>query len=132
MYHVPGKEAALHGSLRVLLDGGLLVIDDLLKLKPVVSAEFQPYVYDRLLFDIPFSFTGYQDYLQRIGLTILEAEDMSVFLRHSYQLLSAEARDRARGELEEKLSTLAFTYDKMVEAIDNNEIGWGLYIAQAG
>ena len=131
IYHVPDKEKALQESRRVLAKGGLLVLDDLLKPKPVVSEQSRQYVYDRLLFDTPFSYTGYQDYLKRIGFTILDAEDLSGYLKQSYQRLSAKARQHARGELEEKLTALNFAYGKMVEAVDREELGWGLYIAKA-
>lgn len=131
IYHVPDKEAALQESRRVLQDGGLLLLDDLLKPTPNVSEQSRRYVYDRLLFDTPFSFTGYQDYLQQIGFTILEAEDLSPYLKRSYQMLQEKARTYARGDLEERLTALAFAYGKMVEAIDCNELGWGLYVAQA-
>ena len=131
IYHVPDKEKALQESRRVLAQGGLLVLDDLLKPKPVVSEQSRQYVYDRLLFDTPFSFTGYQDYLKQIGFTILEAEDLSGYLKQSYQHLGAKAHEHARGELEEKLTALNFAYGKMVEAVEREELGWGLYIAQA-
>ena len=131
IYHVPDKEKALQESRRVLAQGGLLVLDDLLKPKPVVSEQSRQYVYDRLLFDTPFSFTGYQDYLKRNGFTILEAEDLSGYLKQSYQHLGAKAREHARGELGEKLTALNFAYGKMVEAVERDELGWGLYIAQA-
>ena len=131
MYHVPDKEMALQEGRRVLQDGGLLVIDDLIKPTPVVSTESQHYVYDRLLFDTPFSFIGYQDYLQHIGFTILKAENLSAFLKRSYQMLGDKARSHARGEIREKLSGLAFAYGKMVEAIDRDELGWSMYVAEA-
>ena len=131
IYHVPDKEAALNESRRVLRDGGLLVLDDLLKPVPFVSEQSRQYVYDRLLFDTPFSFTGYQDYLKHIGFSILEAEDLSAYLRLSYIALGQKAAHYAKGELAEKLTALNFAYGKMVEAIDRNELGWGLYIAQA-
>ena len=131
IYHVPDKETALQESRRVLQTGGLLVLDDLLKPKPIVSAESRQYVYDRLLFDTPFSFTGYQDYLKSIGFEILEAEDLSAYLRRSYVMLGEKAARYASGALEEKLTALNFAYGKMVEAIDRSELGWGLYIAQA-
>ena len=131
IYHIPDKEATIRGVRRVLQDGGLLVLDDLLKPKPEVSAESRQYVYDRLLFDTPFSFTGYQDYLRETGFTILEAENLSAYLKRSYQMLEAKAREHARGELEEKLTALSFAYGKMVEAVDRQELGWGLYVAEA-
>lgn len=131
IYHVPDKETALEEIRRVLQSGGLLVLDDLLKPRRDVSEESRQYVYDRLLFDTPFSFTGYQDYLKSIGFSILESEDLSTYLRHSYVMLGEKAAQQAHGEMEERLSGLKFAYGKMVEAIDRNELGWGLYIAQA-
>jgi ubiquinone/menaquinone biosynthesis C-methylase UbiE len=131
IYHVPDKETALRESRRVLAKGGLLVLDDLLKPKTEVSEQSRQYVYDRLLFDTPFSFTGYQDYLKSIGFAILEAEDLSAYLRRSYVMLGEKAAWHAHGELEERLTGLNFAYGKMVEAIDREELGWGLYIAQA-
>lgn len=131
IYHVPDKETALQESRRVLQPGGLLVLDDLLKPTPNVSDESRQYVYDRLLFDTPFSFNGYQEYLKQIGFTILEAEDLSGFLKQSYQHLGAMAKANAQGEMEDKLTALNFAYGKMVAAIERNELGWGLYIAEA-
>ena len=131
IYHVPDKETALQEVRRVLADGGLLVMDDLLKPRPDVSKQSRQYVYNRLLFDTPFSFTGYQDYLKEIGFTILEAEDLTPHLKTTYQRLGVMARKQAHGELEEKLSALSSAYGKMVEAVDMGELGWGFYIAKA-
>ena len=96
IYHVPrqGGRPAREPPAS-LQAGGLLVLDDLLKPTPDVSDEARQYVYDRLLFDTPFSFTGYQDYLRSIGFTILEGGGPLGVLKQSYQHLGAMAKANA-------------------------------------
>jgi ubiquinone/menaquinone biosynthesis C-methylase UbiE len=59
IYHIPDKEKTLQEIYRVLEPGGWSIFDDLTKPKAEVSDDARRYVYDRLLFDTDFSFTGY-------------------------------------------------------------------------
>ena len=125
IYHVPDKEAALREAYRVLKDGGIMVFDDLIEPQPEISAGAQKFVYDRLLFDTPFSFDTYQDALKAQGFKILEAHDLSSHLKDSYLRL-AERTPSDGGEHAE----LATAYLETARAVDNRELGWGLFICQ--
>ena len=81
IYHVPDKDTVLKEAYRVLEDGGIMVFDDLTKPQPEISPEGQKFVYDRLLFDTPFSFESYQDALEAQGFNIIEAHDLSPHLK---------------------------------------------------
>ena len=129
IYHVHDKQKALEEAYRVLGDGGIFVFDDLIKPKPVVSETTKKYVYDRLLFDTPFSFQSYQDALSQVGFRVLEAQDLSDHLKLSYTRLSEIARGTTDGPTE-KYQALAVAYDNTVQAVGNGELGWGLYVCQ--
>ena len=129
IYHVPDKRQVLAEAHRVLRKDGTLIIDDLTKPKPRVSAQAQKYVYDRLLFDTPFSFDGYQDGLRHQGFDIVEAEDLSPHLMKSYRLLGAMAQaatDQGRGDF----SGLVEAYRYMVAAVEDGELGWAMYVCR--
>ena len=85
--------------------------------------------YDRLLFDTDFSFQSYQDALRETGFKILDAEDLSKHLKTSYQCLGEMARRQDGGHVE-KFQALSVAYEQMVLAMDNDELGWGLYLCQ--
>jgi len=129
IYHVHEKEQALREACRVLDNGGLLVFDDLTKPNPNISDNARTYVYDRLLFDTDFSFVSYQMALQEAGFKILEAMDLSSHLKTSYQCL-AELAEAKGDELHGKYRELCNAYHQMVQAVDNEELGWGLYLCQ--
>ena len=128
-YHVHDKQAALREAYRVLESGGTLVFDDLIKPKAQVSEDARTHVYDRLLFDTDFNFHSYQEALRDAGFSVTEALDLSPHLRTSYQCLSevAQAHGQEHGEQYLKLS---HSYSQMVRAIENNELGWGLYLCR--
>jgi ubiquinone/menaquinone biosynthesis C-methylase UbiE len=129
IYHVPDKRKVLEEVHRVLEDGGTFIFDDLIKPKPEVSPEAQKYVYDRLLFDTPFSFQGYQDGLRDQGFSVVRAEDLSKHLATSYRLLGEMAKE-ATAQGNGDFSALAEAYGYMVAAVDNGELGWGLYVCR--
>ena len=131
-YHVHDKQAVLREAYRVLGDGGTLVFDDLLKPKREISQSARQYIYDRLLFDTDFSFESYQDSLRSCGFRILGAQDLSKHLKTSYVYLAKVARIKIDEDNEhsEKFQALATAYEETVRAVDNGELGWGLYLCQ--
>ena len=130
IYHVHDKHKALQEAYRVLGRGGVFVFDDLIKQKPDISEMARQYVYDRLLFDTEFSFDSYQEALQDVGFQVLEAHDLSQHLRTSYQCLASITRERI-DEDAQMYEPLSFAYEQMVQAVDNGELGWGMYVCQA-
>ena len=129
IYHVPDKESALKEAYRVLKDGGIMVFDDLTKPQPEISADAQKFVYDRLLFDTPFSFESYQDALKAQGFTILEAHDLSSHLKTSYLRL-AERTPKDAGAEADHYAELTNAYRETARAVENQEVGWGLFVCQ--
>ena len=131
IYHVPDKESALSEAYRVLEKGGIMVFDDLTKPQPKISAAAQEFVYDRLLYDTPYSFETYQDALKAQGFTILEAVDLSDHLKNSYLRLSERTPKVEEGdENAEHYAWLSDAYQETAKAVDNKELGWGLFICQ--
>ncbi len=129
IYHVPDKDAALKEAYRVLEDGGIMVFDDLIKPQPEISADAQKFVYDRLLFDTPFSFDSYQDALKAQGFKILEAHDLSSHLKNSYLRL-ADRTPKFDGDQAEHYAELTNAYRETARAVDNQEVGWGRFVCQ--
>ena len=130
IYHVPDKRKVLSEVYRVLTDGGIFVFDDLVKPQPEVSPEAQRFVYDRLLYDTEFSFESYQDALQAAGFHLLEAQDISAHLRQSYLCLADRTPKGDTGEHAEHYEWLTTAYLGTAQAVENNELGWGLYICR--
>ena len=129
IYHVHDKQTALAEAYRVLRPGGLLVLDDLTKPNVQISPESQKHVYDRLLFDTPFSFQGYQDALKSHGFEIVYAEDLAAHLGKSYQRLGEMAKvstDAGQGDF----SNLVESYRYMVAAVESGDLGWAFYVAR--
>ena len=129
IYHVHEKQRALQQVYRTLETNGLFVFDDLTKPRPDISPTAQRYVYDRLLFDTPFSFSSYQDALKDIGFQVLEAHDLSSHLKQSYLCLAQMSLARSEGK-DDKFEQLSFSYQHMVQAIDNQELGWSMFLCR--
>lgn len=129
IYHVHDKGAALTEAYRVLAQGGILVFDDLIKPKPDISENAQTYVYDRLLFDTDFSFQGYQDELIKTGFQVIEAHDLSAHLKTSYQCLAEITQVHPNGN-QENLRALSEAYTQMANAVDEGDLGWGMYLCR--
>jgi len=119
LYHVHDRSAALAEIARVLVDGGVLIFDDLVSPTAAIDDHAQRYVYDRLLFEPTFSHDAYADALTAHGLMVLDMSDLSGHLRQSYACLA----DLARPQYPE----LSAAYDEMCVCIDARQVGWGLF-----
>lgn len=134
IYHIHNKQKAISEIYRVLQKGGLFVFDDLIKPKPNISKDTQKYVYERLLFDTPFSFKTYQDKLKEQGFEIIEARDESKNMKKTYQklykILEEKIKKDESPKFHERYKYLMKAYKKTIEAIDKNEIGWAIYVCR--
>ena len=106
-----------------------MVFDDLIGPRPSISETARKYVYDCLLFDTDFSFQGYQEALRNAGFEVMEAFDLSENLRKSYYCLGRMAQGQQEHD-PDTFSTLSFAFDRMVEAIQQGELGWGMYVCR--
>ena len=128
IYHIPDKAKTLQEAYRVLRPSGTMVFDDLIKPKPDISDEARAFVYDRLLFDTDFSFYSYMDALRETGFRVLEARDLSAHLARSYGCLSEMASSADDAARQERFTALSDAYLKMVNAVQNAELGWAQYL----
>ncbi len=134
IYHVHDKIKALNEIYRVLQHRGIFVFDDLIKPRKEISRDAQKYVYERLLFDTPFSFKSYQTQLKKIGFEIIQAIDASPHMSKTYKKLIEVLQDKiAKGEnakYHDRYIYLTKAYQKTIEAINKKEIGWAIYICR--
>ncbi len=129
IYHVPDKEAVLREVYRTLQSGGTFIFDDLIKPNAQISEDAQRYVYDRLLFDTPYNFQTYQDSLRDKGFEITQAEDLSPYLKTSYEKLRALAQQAtAAGKAD--LDNLIDAYAHMSQAVADGDLGWAMYLCR--
>ena len=132
IYHIPDKLSVLAEAYRVLQKGGIMVFDDLTKPQPNIGPDAQKFVYERLLYDTPFSFDSYQDALKAQGFKILESRDLSSHLKESYLRL-ADRTPKIEGQDDEHAEHYAWlsnAYLETARAVDNREVGWGLFICE--
>ena len=129
IYHVPDKEAALREVYRTLQPGGVFIFDDLIKPNAQVSENARRYVYDRLLFDTPFNFQTYQDSLRDKGFDITQAEDLSLYLKTSYEKLRELARQATEAGKAD-LGNLVAAYGHMSQAVVDGDLGWAMYLCR--
>ena len=134
IYHVHDKIKALGEIYRVLQHKGIFVFDDLIKPQKQISKDAQKWVYERLLFDTPFSFKSYQTQLKKTGFEIIHAMDVSQHMSKTYKKLIEVLQDKiAKGEnsqYHKRYAYLINAYQKTIEATNKKEIGWAIYVCR--
>ena len=134
IYHVHNKQKALSEIFRVLQRGGIFIFDDPFKPKQNVSKDTQKFVYERLLFDTPFSFKTYQDELKKQGFEVDEARDETDNMKKTYQklihILEKKIKNNENPKFHERYQYLVHAYKKTIEATNKNEIGWGIFVCK--
>ncbi len=133
IYHVHNKDKALSEIFRVLKDDGVFIFDDLIKPKKNISKDSIKYVYERLLFDTPFSFISYKKKLESIGFKVIEAIELSAHLKRSYEELKKILEGKInlnKSKYDKDYEELIFAYEKMIESIDKKELGWAMYVCK--
>ncbi|MEK6872498.1 MAG: class I SAM-dependent methyltransferase, partial [Nanoarchaeota archaeon] len=134
IYHVHNKQKALSEIYRVLQRGGIFVFDDLVKPKPNVSRDTQKFVYERLLFDTPFSFKTYQEELRKHGFEVIEARDETKNMKKTYQklcrILEEKIKNNENPKFHERYQYLIKAYKKTIKATNKNEIGWVIFVCK--
>lgn len=123
-YHVHDKKKLFDEIYRVLKQKGLLVFDDLFKPKENISQNAQKNVYDRLLFDTPFSYESYKQFLENLGFTILHAKNLSSHMYKTY----AKVKKRLENINIPLQKKLIKQYEGTLQAIKDNEVGWGMFV----
>jgi cyclopropane fatty-acyl-phospholipid synthase-like methyltransferase len=134
LFLVPDK-ARSHAEIhRVLAPGGTFACADFLQPRPEVSARARKHVYDRVRWSAGYSLVGYQAALERAGLRIRLARDLSPHLKQTYAVLGGVARDRAETApsraAAEWMRAFSASCAEIGTAIDDGEFGWGLFVAE--
>ncbi len=126
-YHVHDKKRLFSEISRVLDFEGLLMFDDLFKPTSKISENARINVYDRLLFDTSLSFNNYPYFLMKHDIKVTESEDLTNHLYKTYYLLKNRLENKPDFPLRKKLIR---EYIGTLKAIDDNEVGWGLFVCQ--
>lgn len=122
-YHVHDKERLLSEVSRVTDHQGVLLFDDLFKPKNNISENARVNVYERLLFDTPFNFDTYQEALRQNSFEVVLAEDFTEHLYRTYFLLKKRLEEINIPEGKKLMAQ----YEGTLKAIDDKEVGWGLF-----
>lgn len=126
-YHVHDKDKLFKEVSRVIAEKGILIFDDLFKPKENISDNARINVYERLLFDTPYNFETYQENLRNNNFAVNNAIDLTNHMYITYALL--------KNRLEKEVSIsegkkLIKQYEGTLKAIDDKEVGWGLFQCQ--
>ena len=67
--------------------------------------------------------------MRETGFQVMEAHDLSAHLRTSYQCLAEITQNHPEGN-QGNFQALGQAYTQMVNAVDEGELGWGLYVCR--
>ncbi len=134
LFLVPDKPRSHAEISRVLSPGGLFTFSDFLQPRPEIGERARRHVYDRVRWSGGYSLVGYQQALAGAGFEVLLARDLAGQLKQTYRVLGAMATARAQVTPDEAARDwmLAFAQScgEIQLAIDNQEFGWGIFVAR--
>jgi sarcosine/dimethylglycine N-methyltransferase len=131
---VPDKPRSHAEIVRVLAPGGIFAFTDFLQPKEQVSERARRHVFDRVRWNGGYSLIGYQEALDSRGFEILLARNLRGHLRQTYRVLGKTAAERAEtapdAAARDWLLAFAGSCHEMQIAIDDEEFGWGIFVAR--
>ncbi len=134
LFLVPDKPRSHAEIHRVLRPGGIFAFSDFLQPTTEIGERARKHVYDRVRWNGGYSFVGYQAALEEAGFEILLARNLQSHIRQTYRVLGAMARERAETTddraAREWILAFAESCGEIQVAIDNNEFGWGIFVAR--
>jgi sarcosine/dimethylglycine N-methyltransferase len=134
LFLVPDKPRSHAEIFRVLRPGGIFACSDFLQPTPQIGDRARRHVYDRVRWSGGYSLPGYTAALEDAGFRLLEVRDLGPHLRRTYQVLGETARQRAVSTADaaarDWMLAFAESCGEIQAAIDRNEFGWGMLIAQ--
>lgn len=133
-YYVPGdKTPVIEECYRVLEPEGILIFDDLLQTGEIDS-KTRRMVFDRQRFHYAETFAGYEQILKSTGFQIIEIEDLTDYMKKTYECLVVNLQRLSDLIVEKFGRTL---YDELlkgftttVDSLAEKRIGWGLFLAK--
>jgi sarcosine/dimethylglycine N-methyltransferase len=134
LFLVPDKPRSHAEIMRVLKPGGILAFSDFLQPRAQISERARTHVFDRVRWNDGYSLIGYQRALDRCGFEILLARNLRAHIRQTYHVLGEAATTRLE-EVSDPvgrnwLRAFAQSCREIQIAIDDEEFGWGLFVAR--
>jgi len=136
LFLVPNK-ARSHAEIhRVLRPGGVFAFSDFLQPKPMpqVSEPARRHVDDRVRRNGIYGFLGYQQALTEAGFEIVLARNVADHLRRTCRVLSKTAKQMAQATKDTTERDWMFAFAESCQqipvAIDDGELGWGIFVAR--
>ena len=105
----------LQETQRVLQEGGIFVLDDLITPAVKISESARQNVYQPLSLKTSMNSDAYAEILNQLGLVVFESLDLSAHLKMSYETILKD------GNNNKELNGFS---QAMIAAIDASEIGW--------
>lgn len=134
LFLVPDKPRSHAEIMRVLKPGGILAFSDFLQPTAAISERARTHVFDRVRWNEGYSLIGYQQALDRCGFEILLARNLRAHIRQTYHVLGEAAAARleevSAPEGRDWLRAFERSCQEIQTAIDDDEFGWGLFVAR--
>lgn len=133
LYHVHEREQAIQQLYKILKKDWIFVFEDFVRPNNTITKESEEYVYERLHYRTDFNHNTYQEFLEKVWFTVIEAIDLSEHMRTSYSFLVEIVKDKLEHgdpSLMEWYQKLYEAYPKMVEAIEREDLWRSLFVCK--